>query len=119
MKKLAVLIMMIVSLVITPVMAGTSNHAFRNAKSESAISASNQQLQSIASADHSKQSEKQQTPGGSHMHCCAAHMAAMHTAGSEGLAPFPVIKDRAVGLWKEARYSSLNVGPLLEPPAHA
>lgn len=117
MKKLAVLILMIMSLVVTPVMAGSCEHVFNGMKQDSTVAGNHQAAKT--ESGHSDTSGSGQTQDTAHVHCCGAHMAAIQPAGDGNVNPFAAMKDRAIGTWTEARYSSLNVGPLLEPPSHA
>jgi hypothetical protein len=113
MKKLATLLLVMISLVITPVVAGQCYHA--HAASVSGDVAA--QLDTNQDDDSGKQSPSNPAHL-AHHHCCG-HAPALHNSPSSDLALNASPHKSVIGNWKEARYNSRDVSPLLEPPSHA
>lgn len=115
MNKLATLLLVLTSLVITTVIAGQCNHAL--AGDAQAVQSALECDQKFSKDDVQK-SNKQPAGGLAHFHCCG-HAPALYVNPSLEVAFSPLLCHSVAGLSKEARYNSRDVSPLLEPPSHA
>lgn len=113
MKKLATLLLVMISLVITPVLAGQCFHAH-------AAGFDNADTQQDAKQKDDENPDKKMPGNPSHLaHQCCGHAPALHSNPSTEMAISAIPHTTVVGMWKEARYNSRDVSPLLEPPSHA
>ena len=117
MKKWATLLLVMISLVITPVITGQCNHALAG-DAQAMKGAPDGSKSAKFSKDDTQQSNKQPSGGVAHFHCCC-HMSAVQPNPSADVAFNSMPHRLVVGIWKAARYNSRNVSPLLEPPSHA
>jgi hypothetical protein len=112
MKKLATLLLVMISLVITPLMAGQCDHAHVTGGGDIATA--------LDVSQNDGENPLKQPGNQAHLqHHCCSHAPALHSNPSSNFDMGMISRAPAVGMWKEARYDSRNVSPLLEPPSHA
>jgi hypothetical protein len=113
MKKIATLLLVMISLVITPVLAGQCIHA-HTAGFDTA------DTQQDAKQKGDENTGKKMPGNPAHLaHQCCGHASAAHPNPSVDISVNAIPQTSVVGMWKEARYDSRDVSPLLEPPSHA